>query len=144
MTFSEKLKIILDLSGLTQEKLAQTLKVSFPTVNSWVHGKSEPRQKKIGTIEDLYSKLTGLEGENHPKIDDKKKIISLKRKNHKNILNLILSRPDIFDQLVLSLTYNTNRIEGSTLTEPQTAAILFDNITLSNKTLVEHLEVKNH
>ncbi len=42
------------------------------------------------------------------------------------------------------MTYNTNRIEGSTLTEPQTAAILFDNVALPHKTLVEHLEVKNH
>ena len=44
----------------------------------------------------------------------------------------------------LSLIYNTNRIEGSTLTEPETAAILFDNVALPHKTLVEHMEVKNH
>ncbi len=35
-------------------------------------------------------------------------------------------------------------IEGSTLTEPDTAAILFDNAALPNKSLTEQLEAKNH
>ena len=74
----------------------------------------------------------------------KKQIITAKSKKHKNIIQLIRKRRDIYDQFVLSLTYNTNRIEGSTLNEAQTAAILFDNITFSNKKLFEHIEVKNH
>jgi len=42
------------------------------------------------------------------------------------------------------LTYHTNKIEGSTLTENETKAILFDNIALSNKSMIEQLEAKNH
>lgn len=49
-----------------------------------------------------------------------------------------------YDQFVLSLTYNTNRIEGSTLTEDETAAILFENAYLPNRSLTEQLEAKNH
>jgi len=45
---------------------------------------------------------------------------------------------------VLSLTYNTDRIEGSTLSLAETAAILFNDISLPNKSLVEQLEAKNH
>lgn len=44
----------------------------------------------------------------------------------------------------MSLTYNTNKIEGSTLTEDETASILFENISLKNKSLIEQLEAKNH
>ena len=44
----------------------------------------------------------------------------------------------------MKLTYHSNRIEGSTLTEDETQAILFDNAAVPNKTLIEHLEAKNH
>jgi Fic family protein len=55
-----------------------------------------------------------------------------------------LDNPDIRDEFILKLTYHSNRIEGSTLDEDETAAILFDNVTVPNKTLIEHLEAKNH
>jgi Fic family protein len=44
----------------------------------------------------------------------------------------------------LKLTYHSNSIEGSTLTELDTAAILFDNAALSDKSLTEQIEAKNH
>ncbi|MGE5341054.1 MAG: Fic family protein [Candidatus Omnitrophota bacterium] len=70
--------------------------------------------------------------------------MDMTQKLYENVLNIIRENPDIHDQFMLSLTYNTNRIEGSTLTEPETAAILFQNIVLPDKSLVEHLEAKNH
>ena len=60
------------------------------------------------------------------------------------IIQTIKNNKDVHDQFILSLTYNSNSIEGSTLTENDTAAILFDNASLPNKSLVEHLEAKNH
>ena len=56
----------------------------------------------------------------------------------------IIKNLDIYDQFLLSFTYHTNKIEGSTLTENETKAILFDNIALPNKNIIEQLEVKNH
>jgi Fic family protein len=41
-------------------------------------------------------------------------------------------------------TYNSNAIEGSTLTLGETKAILLDGITISGKPLREHLEAVNH
>ncbi|MCK5581354.1 MAG: Fic family protein [Candidatus Omnitrophica bacterium] len=145
MNISQKLQIIQQITGLTQEKLAQKLGVSFPTVNSWINGKSLPHKKTQGRIDGLYYQCTGEKGE--PAKDIlfvKKNIVERKRQEYKNISNLVHKRPDLYDQFVLSLTYNTNRIEGSTLTEPETAAILFQDVALSNKTLVEQLEAKNH
>lgn len=144
MNIKEKLKIIQKLSRLTQTQLADGLNVSFPTVNSWINGKSNPHRKKINTIDKLYSEITGQEVIHDDHHQAKKDIIAQKSKKIGNILKKIKSRPDISDQLVLSLTYNTNSIEGSTLTENDTASILFQNVTIKNKKLVEHLEAKNH
>ena len=144
MKINQKLQIIQKLSRLTQTQLARELDVSFPTLNSWMNERSQPHTKKIQKIDDLYSKYTGVKIIPKDNLIAKKDIITKKSKEHTNIIKLIKNRPDIFDQFTLSLTFNTNSIEGSTLTENETAAILFQNITFKNRDLVEHLEAKNH
>ncbi len=144
MKISEKLKLIKQISGLTQEKLSVKLGVSFATLNSWINDKSIPRKKKSELIDNLYKKYTGQKIIPDDILKAKKETIYNKSKKHKNILKEIISRKDIYDQFVLSLTYNTNSIEGSTLTENETADILFGNISLKNKSLVEQIEAKNH
>jgi Predicted transcriptional regulators len=42
MTFAEALKRMREELNLTQELLAQSLKVSFPTVNKWENNKTKP------------------------------------------------------------------------------------------------------
>ncbi len=144
MNIAQKLRIIQQLSGLTQEKLAQRTGVSFPTINSWMNGKSIPHPSKQKLINALYREMTGQQESPDSALVAKKQIIDGKRRKFKNILDVILKRPDIHNQFMLSLTYNTNRIEGSTLTEPETAAILFDNVSLPNRNIIEQMEVKNH
>jgi Fic family protein/DNA-binding XRE family transcriptional regulator len=144
MTVKEKLQIIKNISGLTQEKLAKKLGVSFVAFNSWVNEKSKPRRNAEKNINDLYFKYTGQKIILQDPLMAKKQMILARSKKYKNILKEIIKNPDIYDQLMLSLTYNTNRLEGNTLTENETKAILFDNIALSNKSMVEHLGVKNH
>lgn len=144
MNIAQKLRIIQQLSGLTQEKLAQKLGVSFPTINSWMSGKSMPHPSRQTLINALYREMTGQRENPESVLVAKKQIIEGKRKKFRDIPGIILKRPDIHDQFMLSLTYNTNRIEGSTLTEPETAAILFDNVSLPNRNIIEQMEVKNH
>jgi len=144
MHIVQKLQIIQQLTGLTQVKLAQKLGVSFPTVNSWINQKSVPHQSKQRLIDNLYFESTGQSVVAESPMSAKKQIILDKQKRFKNIIEFIKKRSDIYDQFVLSLTYNTNRIEGSTLTEPETAAILFDNVSLANRNIIEQMEVKNH
>jgi len=43
--------------GLTQEKLAQKLGVSFPTINRWENGRSRPSPLALKQIEDLLQGL---------------------------------------------------------------------------------------
>ncbi|OGL94798.1 hypothetical protein A2348_04560 [Candidatus Uhrbacteria bacterium RIFOXYB12_FULL_58_10] len=144
MTTRQKLEVIKISLGVTQTKLAERFGVSFAAFNSWWTGKSVPRQKMLAAIEDLFLEVTGEKLISDEQLLAKKKELRQKSAAHKSIIGEILDHPDIRDQFILKLTYHTNRIEGSTLTEPDTAAILFDNAALPDKTLTEHLEAKNH
>ena len=144
MKFAEQIQIIIQLEGISQEKLAQKMGVSFATLNSWINGRSEPRLAARNKIAQFYRKLTGHSEPSGDPLQAKKRILLEKSEKYKSILKFILENSDVRDQFLLSLTYNTNRIEGSTLSESETAAVMFDNVALPNKTLIEQLEVKNH
>lgn len=47
-------------------------------------------------------------------------------------------------QFVLEWTYNSNAIEGNTLTLKETIIVLEEGLTIGSKSLKEHLEVINH
>lgn len=144
MTIRQKLEIIMRLLGLTQTKLAEKFSVSFVTLNSWWTGKSTPRPSHQLAIDQLFLEVTGQKTIPADELTAKKQLLNQKSRQHKNVITEILNHPDIRDQFILKLTYHTNRLEGSTLTEMDTAAILFDNAALSDKTMVEQLEAKNH
>ncbi|MFA5163160.1 MAG: Fic family protein [Patescibacteria group bacterium] len=144
MNLREKLQIIQNISSLTQTALAARLEVSFATFNSWWTGKSQPRPKKLELIDGLYRELSGQKLIPDDVLVAKKMLVAKEAKKYPDILKLISDNPDIYDQFLLSLTYHSNKIEGSTLSEDETADILFNNQALSNKSLIEHLEVKNH
>lgn len=144
MTIPQKLEIIQRLSGLTQTELAQTLGVSFVTFNRWITGKTVPRQKAQERIDALFKEYTGLKVIPEEALATKKAIAMHKARKAKNVLRTILHNPDIRDQFVLVLTYTSNSIEGSTLTQAETAAVLFQNVALPDKTLTEQLEARNH
>src|SRR5436190_13373747 len=50
----------------------------------------------------------------------------------------------LHEQMVVEWTYNSNAIEGNTLTLKETALVLLHGITVSGKPLREHLEAVNH
>ena len=144
MTIRQKLEVIRKMLGLTQTKLAERFGVSFVAFNSWWTGKSEPRPKMQAIIDELFLEVTGRKIIPENQLAAKKQALQQKSSEHKNVMTEILDSPDVRDQFILKLTYHSNSIEGSMLTEPDTAAILFDNATLPNKNLIEQLEAKNH
>lgn len=144
MTSRQKLEIIQKMLGLTQTKLAEQFGVSFAAFNSWWTGKSTPRAKTQVAIDELFLEVTGQKIIPADQRTAKKQALRQKSGEHKSVIAEILDNPDIRDQFILKLTYNSNRMEGSTLSEPDTAAVLFDNIALPNKSLTEQLEAKNH
>ncbi len=130
--------------GLTQTKLAERFGVSFVAFNSWWTGKSAPRAKMQNAIDELFLEVTGQKIIPKNVLIAKKQALQKKSSQHKNIVQEILTNPDIRDQFILKITYNSNSIEGSTLDEKDTAAVIFDNVALPNKSLTEQLEAKNH
>lgn len=132
------------MSGLTQTKLADKLGVSFVAFNNWWNEKSVPRVKMQTAIDELFLEMTGQKIIPANQLIAKKEFLNKKSSEHKNVLKEILGNPDIRDQFILKLTYHSNSIEGSTLTEPDTAAVIFDNVALPNKSLTEQMEAKNH
>lgn len=144
MNTRQKLKIIKENLGLTQTKLAEKLGVSFVAFNNWWNEKSTPRAKSRAEIDRLLLEVTGQKSIPADQLSAKKEALVKRSQEHPNIISKILANPDIRDEFILKLTYHSNRIEGNTLTEPETAAVLFDNAALPNRTLVEQLEAKNH
>lgn len=55
-----------------------------------------------------------------------------------------LTLESIIADLRLKYTYNSNALEGNTLTIYETKAILENGITIGGKSMREHLEVINH
>lgn len=144
MTIKEKLQIIQKLSGLTQAELAGRLGVTFAALNRWINSKAIPRPKAQEKIDELYKEYSGEKQIPKTLLEAKKNLVLSNQKTNKSILKKITGSPDILDQFYLSLTYHSNRIEGSSLSESETAAILFENAALPDKSLVEQLEAKNH
>ncbi|OGZ65206.1 MAG: hypothetical protein A2998_01125 [Candidatus Staskawiczbacteria bacterium RIFCSPLOWO2_01_FULL_37_25b] len=144
MTTKQKLVVIQKMLGLTQTKLADKLGVSFAAFNSWWTEKSTPRPGAQAAIEELYLEVTGQKLITAEELAPKKQKLTERAEKHKSIVDEIINNPDIRDQFILKLTYHSNSIEGSTLDEPETAAVIFDNVALPNKSLTEQLEAKNH
>ena len=144
MKTSQKLEIIQQALGVTQTTLATRLGVSFVTLNRWRQDKSVPHATHQTAIDALLAEVTGKQAIPTDELQAKKSVIKQQASGYQSIVKYIESHPDIRDQFILKLTYHSNSIEGSTLTEPDTAAILFDNVSLPHKSLTEQLEAKNH
>ena len=71
------------------------------------------------------------------KIDEMKKKID----NHRPFSKLLTD--SLREKLIIEWTYNSNAIEGNTLTLSETKVVL-DGITIGGKSVVEHLEAINH
>ena len=72
------------------------------------------------------------------RIDEGKKLID----RFRPLPPVVLSR--LKRQFMLEWTYNSNAIEGNTLTLKETMFVLEEGLTIGNKSLKEHLEVINH
>jgi len=70
-------------------------------------------------------------------IDKKRAILDSKRPLPENTVK------SIREELMLQLNYNSNAIEGNTITLRETKVVL-EGITIGGKSLREHLEIINH
>lgn len=71
-------------------------------------------------------------------VDDQKQLIDKARPLSKSIVQ------QLQDKLIVDWTYNSNAIEGNTLTMSETKVVLENGITIKGKPLKDHLETINH
>lgn len=92
--------------------------------------------KPIDAREVINKKYTGLEHD-FTVIDNLKEKIDEHRPFSKELAN------SLHEKLLVEWTYNSNAIEGNTLTMSETKVVL-EGITVGGKTMIEHLETINH
>lgn len=144
VTIPEQLHLLQSLSGRSQTALAQTLGASFVSFNRWSRGKAVPRAATQTRIDRLLQQYTHLRAPPRDPLAAKRAVVLAKARRSPRVLQTIRKRSDLADEFVLRLTYTSNRIEGSTMTEAETAVVLFRNGTVPRRTLAEQLEAKNH
>jgi Fic family protein/DNA-binding XRE family transcriptional regulator len=140
MNYQDRLKAIIKASGWSQEQLALHLSVTFATINSWINGKSNPRAKALAKIERLYFDIVGVDAVDSNDLA----VIKSQALKCKMSPNDLVGNKKLLDKLTLYLTYHTNTIEGSTMTLSDVENVIFDHKVLSNRTVIEQLEARNH
>lgn len=70
------------------------------------------------------------------------KVKKLRLDSHRPLAKAVLER--LQTQLSLEWTYNSNAIEGNSLTLRETQLVLEEGLTIKGKSLKEHFEAKNH
>ncbi len=141
MKYSQKLKEIIKAKCITQESLARDLGVTFASLNRWINEVSVPRVSNTKKIDEVYNRLFKIE-ENIKEFEKvKEEIFSVCKKIN---IKDILSRNDFVESLNTKMTYSTNKLEGSTLTEQEVRDVLYEGLSFSHRSLVEHIEAKNH
>ncbi len=144
MNPKEKVKLLQGLSGLTQSELARKVGVTFAALNRWANEKAMPRAEALRKIDALLLQF-GVKASTTTSILSAKRLaVDAQQKKSGNIIKKILGRKDLIDELSLHITYNSNAIEGSTLTKEETREVILDNMALSRPSLNEQIEAKNH
>ena len=138
--YNEKLQRILVATGWSQEFLASKLETSFVTLNSWVNGKSEPRNNAKEKIDLVFADVMGADSVDAGVLGELKERALSRKYTAKKLVN----DRELLEKLTTSLTYHSNGTEGSTMTEKDVAAVIYENQTLRGRTATEQREAVNH
>ena len=132
------------VTGWTQPRLAQQLGVTFASLNRWLNRHAVPHPAMRQAILALYKAEVGIIPLPADVLARALKKLDREKPKHPAPAKLLATSQGLRDDLLLELTYNSNAIEGSTLTKKQTEAVIFDKASLPDKSLVEQLEATNH
>lgn len=140
--YIDQLRALLKAAELSQKELAERLNVTPAALNRWLHGGATPHPKRRLAIAALYKTLIGFK----PLAAAERTRLLIKARSLRQpaLWDKISRSTPLLEELLLEHTYNSNAIEGSTLTKKETEAVIFDKSRLPDKSLVEHLEAVNH
>lgn len=140
----DRIKLYRENKRMTQNEVADILNVSPATISKYESGALEPNIESIKKLAELFGiSIDELLS------DEKEFDIS-----NINVLDILKEQKDmklkgnLYHNTQIAFTYNTNHIEGSTLTEEQTRyifetnTILFEDKTIAN--VNDIIETTNH
>lgn len=127
--------------GISERRIRQLIKdgriegsIKMGTIWNIPSDTSKPTDRRLKMKSDF---IINLPDDYFDNIDRKKKILDTKRPLPNNTLN------SLRENYILDWTYNSNAIEGNTLTLVETKVVL-EGITVGGKSVREHLEAINH
>ncbi|GAF80235.1 unnamed protein product, partial [marine sediment metagenome] len=129
----EQINYIMKMSGMSQADIARSMEVDYKTVNRWINEKRMPYTAHRQKLYKLFVE----------KVDLPLLVTRLKKK-YQNPSKIIKATPLVYNKFLVSLTYNSDAIEGSTLTEKDTERIILNGEVLPNKSQKEQQEAINH
>ena len=140
----DKIKLYRENKKMTQNDLADILEVSSGTISKYESGALEPNIESLKKLADFFGITI------HELLKDEEKFDF----SNVNVLKALRERKkmklkgNLYHQTQVSFAYNTNHIEGSTLTEDQTRYIFETNTILFEGDTVakvdDILETSNH
>ncbi len=141
----DKIKLYRENKKMTQNNLADILEVSASTVSKYESGALEPSIESLKRLAELFEiSIDELLNDQEEKFDVSKiNVLDILREQKEMKL-----KGNLYHQTQISFAYNTNHIEGSTLTEDQTRyifetnTILFEGDTIAK--VDDILETSNH
>lgn len=128
----EKLEKIIKTTGISRSALAKRLQVSYKTVYRWLDKSISPHPAQSRGIDQLFKEY----------VDLREALLSL-RKKVKDPIKILKTDKKIRDKFILEMTYHSNAIEGSRMSEKETQSA-FEGKKVRGKELFEVLEAINH
>jgi len=95
-------------------------------------------EHKFPTIQKVYNFYMYLSKKTTQSLNEKLKALNKLRPIDASLLEKIKKN------FQLEMTYNSNAIEGNTLTKKETFWVISEGLTIKGKSLKEHLEARNH
>ncbi len=141
----DKIKSYRENKKMTQNEIANILNVSPATVSKYESGALEPNIESLKRLAELFEiSIDELLNDQEEKFDVSKiNVLDILREQKEMKL-----KGNLYHQTQISFAYNTNHIEGSTLTEDQTRYIFETNtILFASDTIAkvdDILETANH
>lgn len=129
----EQVKYIIEMGEMSQADIARALEIDYKTVNRWVNENKIPHSGYRQKLYELFVQKVDLT-----------LLINRAKKISGSPLKIIKDNPEIYNKFLVALTYNSNAIEGSTLTEKDTEKIIIQGNVLAKKGQNEQMEAINH
>ena len=128
----EKIKKIIEATGISRSELARRLEVGYKTVYRWLDLGVIPHPAQAKDIDQLFKEFVDL-----------RQVVLIYRQKIKTPLRILTGNTTLREKFFLEMTYHSNAIEGSRMTLKETEAA-FEGKKVRGKEIFEILEAVNH